>query len=405
MATRTVYTYTCPRCRTDLGRQFGLLTSKRIDCPGCGTNVRIDTIVIQENWGYNFAWVGGLLIWGGLAAGALLNPQFAATLGNGTLPAATPGNRLVIAAFSCIPALIGGLLIGGFGMLLGTIVAFGADEETPAQNTAPPSQLPSYPTGNARQTALQASQPPQPGKRSLLVRGAFMLLWPAVFFFGAALVLGMVTRSTQAKVETPPPIAAANTVALLASPHGQAPLLTVAANVSDQAKEEHLKQQAVEKRAEKSAPWLLLGALVVFVLGCLGWMPSTRSLKPTLASGGFHNSTDILGIDAVEQVRPDEIARRQRAGAEAAQRFRAHVLRALLADRVFSSRPRLHDGSAGGRLFGARRSRTEADRPAIGPEKCRVDVADDAGALLPGLRGTVAVDGTGHTAAPVNGDA
>ena len=279
MPTRTVYTYTCPRCRTDLGRQFSLLTSKRIVCPGCGNNVRIDTNVIQQNWGYNFAWVGGLLIWGGLAAGVLLDPAFAASVGNNTLPATTPGNRLVIAGFCCIPALIGGLLVGGFGLLLGTIVAAGADDEPPAEKVAPPSQGPSYAAAFNRQAAPEASQPPgpRPRKRSLLVRGSFVLLWPVVFLFGAAIVLGMVTQSNQTKVETPPPVAAASTVALLASPHGQAPLLTVAASVSDDAKAEYLKQQAVEKRGEKSAPWLVLGMLVVFALGCLGWMPSTSA--------------------------------------------------------------------------------------------------------------------------------
>ena len=54
MATYTVITYRCPRCKTDIGRRFGLITTLRILCPRCGTRVRIDAGVVGQNWAFNF---------------------------------------------------------------------------------------------------------------------------------------------------------------------------------------------------------------------------------------------------------------------------------------------------------------------------------------------------------------
>src|SRR5947209_4353045 len=114
MATYTVITYQCPRCRLDLGRRLGLITSKSILCPGCGTRVRIGTNVICQNWAYNFGWVGGLLTWFGLAALVLLDPQFAAKAGGRTFPSSGSDNRLMLAGLSALPAILAGL---GFALV------------------------------------------------------------------------------------------------------------------------------------------------------------------------------------------------------------------------------------------------------------------------------------------------
>jgi hypothetical protein len=272
VATYTVFTYCCPRCKADLGRRFGLITTPSVVCPGCGANVRIDRNVIAQNWGYNFAWVGGLLAWAALAAAVLLDPAFAATLGNKTLPAGTFEQRLVIAGFCAIPALFAGLLLGGVGMLLGTIVSV-----QPSRSAAPPEGQPAGPPRGAPGFApagAPAVSPPRPQDRGFLVRAFFVLLWPVVVFFGAASVIGLVLRAGVEK-EPPAEVVGAGTVGLLATPAGQGPLLAASSLLPRHAREEQRIQQAVAKRSEKTAPWLLLGTLAVFILGCLGLMPST----------------------------------------------------------------------------------------------------------------------------------
>jgi hypothetical protein len=266
--TRTIITYKCPRCRADIGRRFGLMSTLTITCPFCEAKVRIDRNVIAQNWGFNFAWVGGLLIWLVLGVGALASPQFAAMLGNKTLPAATPQNRVVIALFCVIPSLLARLVIGGVGMLLGTIVAMGAAREENSTTEAPIE--PQGPVG----APAAGPQPPRPRRRGLLVRAFFVLLWPVVFFCGAATVLGAVLQTTAEETESAA-VVPAGTTALVGSPLGQGPLITATSLMADKARAQALKEKAAAKTGEKMAPWLALGTLAVFILGCVGFLPAT----------------------------------------------------------------------------------------------------------------------------------
>jgi hypothetical protein len=84
--------------------------------------VRVDRQVIAQNWGYNFGWVGGLIIWLALGAGVMLDPQFAASIGGKTMKSDTQQQRMMIALMMGIPALLGGLVVGGIGMLLGSVM-------------------------------------------------------------------------------------------------------------------------------------------------------------------------------------------------------------------------------------------------------------------------------------------
>ena len=303
--TRTVITYRCPRCKADIGRQFGLLTSLTITCFHCQTKVRIDRNVIAANWGFNFAWVGGLLTWLALAVGVLVDPKFAATVANHTLPAVTMENRLVIAGFSAIPSLLAGLVIGGLGMLLGSLVSLSETEESTTQNEdpswlPPPTAGPSPAAGLSRAPVRSfplrgrrlgqrdlgsladdyASQlappdaPPKPKTRSVFVRAFFVLLWPVVFFFAGVFAVGLV-MGTGEEIAAPPEVVPTATVGLMASPQGQGPLVTASTLLSEQANAEMEKKHAEKKPGEKAAPWLLLGMLIVFVLGCVGLLPST----------------------------------------------------------------------------------------------------------------------------------
>jgi DNA-directed RNA polymerase subunit RPC12/RpoP len=293
--TRTIITYKCPRCRADIGRRFGLMSTLTITCPYCEAKVRIDRNVIAQNWGFNFAWVSGLLIWLVLGVAALASPQFAAMIGNKTLPAATPQNRVVIALFCVIPSLLSGLIIGGVGMLLGTIVAMGAAREENSTTEAPTE--PQEPVG----APAAGPQPPRPRQRGLLVRAFFVLLWPVVFFCGAATVLGAVLW-TPAEETEPAAVVPAGATALVGSPLGQGPLLTATSLVADKARAQALKDKAAAKTGEKVAPWLVLGTLAVFVLGCVGFLPAT--------GGKLKDLTACADADAAH--RPDAPPRQRR---------------------------------------------------------------------------------------------
>jgi hypothetical protein len=293
MATYIVFTYRCPRCRADIGRRFGLYTKRKIPCPRCGTGVRIDAAVFAQNWGYNFGWVGGVLACLVLGFGVLISPDFAATVGGNTLPSATEHDRLVLAGMSLIPGLLAGLVFGGVGMVLGAIVAAGAAAEADdATEVPPPGPGPGggfrfLPPGADPQPSSAAAtgfssppaRPASPPRRGLFVRAFFALLWPIVFFFAAGFGLTIVAMSRVKSVDPPPPAAAAGTVGLLAAPQGQGPLLAAFSLIPAPVRDQQLKHQATWKMGGQSAPWLLLGMLVVFLLGCAGVLPYTGRLK------------------------------------------------------------------------------------------------------------------------------
>ena len=283
MPTYTVITYQCPKCKADIGRRIGLHTKLTIVCPNCGANVRIGRDAMAQNWGFNFAWVSGLTIWLVLGVGVLVSPELAAQIGRDAFPADSFEHRLVIAGVCAIPALLAGLVIGGIGMLCGTIAAFrAAAAESNAGDygswSAPtqgpwPSRDSSYPS-----PAGPPRSPPRPQGRSFFVRAFFVLLWTVVFFIGAAIILSMVATTGVKPVERQP-ADEASTVGLLASPLGQGPLLAASSLVPLESREDQQREVAATKMGERSAPWLLLGTLTVLVLGCVGLLPLTGSGK------------------------------------------------------------------------------------------------------------------------------
>ena len=103
-----------------------------IDCLNCRANVRIGRDCVAQNWAYNFACFGGLILWLLLAVGVLIDPQLAAMIGQKEFPADTFEHRLVIAGISIFPSLLAALLIGGVGWLCGKVVAL----EEPASGAA-----------------------------------------------------------------------------------------------------------------------------------------------------------------------------------------------------------------------------------------------------------------------------
>ena len=317
MATITVFTYRCPKCRADIGRRFGLITTPMIVCGSCGTNVRIDKNVIQQNWAFNFGWAGGLFTWLCLAVAVINSPAFATKMANNTLPAATFENRLVIAAMCGLWAMFVGMGFALIGGIIGTIVAATSSAwslnsggfqsfptpPTPGGTSAPPGGFQFMPPGRGQQPAQppaygaapaqpgpasfpnyqgypSAAYPQAPAQRGCLIRAFFILLWPPAAFLVIALTMSAVARSG-VQFEPPPPAAAsASTVGLLAAPLGQGPLLAASALVPEDVQENELKYEASQQMATKMAPWILLTVLAVFILGCIGWLPFTgRKLR------------------------------------------------------------------------------------------------------------------------------
>jgi hypothetical protein len=178
-------------------------------------------------------------------------------------------------------------------MLLGAIVAAGATVDAADATEAPPQPPPAGgfrflpPGGDPQRSSAAgfypppgpAASPPRPPRRGFFVRAFFALLWPVVFFFGAALVLSIVATSRVKPVDQPVPAVAASTVGLMGSPTGPGPLLAASSLIPAPVMDQQLRQQASAKMGQQSAPWLLLGMLVVFLLGCAGVLPSTGRLR------------------------------------------------------------------------------------------------------------------------------
>src|SRR5207248_3279728 len=86
------------------------------------------------------------------------------------------------------------------------------------------------------------AQAPEPRRRSVFVRGFFVLLWPTVFFIGAGF-----------------------TMAALAGGF----------SVDNEEVQKHIFKQS----AEANVLWILLGSLLLLVVGCLGYLPGTGAKK------------------------------------------------------------------------------------------------------------------------------
>ena len=279
MPTYTVVTYRCPRCRADVGRRLGLYTKLMIDCPNCQASVRIGRQCVAQNWAFNFAIGGGLIIWLLLAVAVLIDPQLAAMIGQKEFPADTFEHRLVIAGVCILPSMLAGLVVAGLGWLFGMVVALEDPAPGAADNPSwPPSKLGSAAAGGFSPPTESSLTPPKPQHRSIIVRRFFALLWPVVFIFGAGLVLGIVAAAgVQPKDRGP--AEDASTIGLLGSPFGQGPLLAAASLCPQGAVREQQQLQAAKKLGQQAAPWLLLGTLAVLVLGCVGLLPWTGAKK------------------------------------------------------------------------------------------------------------------------------
>jgi DNA-directed RNA polymerase subunit RPC12/RpoP len=232
----TVVTYQCPRCRKDIARRFGLITKKMVVCPSCGHNVLIDTNVIQQNWAFNFGWIGTLLIWLFLGAAVLTNQELAAAIGGKSLKSDTVQQRLVIAGISIIPAALVGLLFAGIGMAIGAMVA--ASDSSNTVQAPSPSGFPEPPA---------YMPPPEPQGRGCLVRSIFILFWPIFFFLAAVITMSALNGGFSKEIS------------------------------------EETRKQINERSAQQNGLWIFGVTILLFILGAFGVLPWTGSKKKKAA--------------------------------------------------------------------------------------------------------------------------
>src|SRR4051812_28311997 len=67
----------CPRCKMDISRRLGVITSPSVNCSFCGQLMRVTRDAILNNWQYNGLMWPFFSIWAGMALVTLFNPDVA----------------------------------------------------------------------------------------------------------------------------------------------------------------------------------------------------------------------------------------------------------------------------------------------------------------------------------------
>jgi hypothetical protein len=246
----------CPRCKTDVSRRFGLITTPTIVCRNCGYEMRVTRNAILNNWAFNLC-VGAILFaWGVLALAVLCSPEAAAAVGGGfKKPVRSGADRLMVALLAGLPALLAavpGVLVG---RLLGWCVAerllSGSAPNPPKADAGlrlgrrelmTDALVPTIPGEAPRYDAPPT--PPGGGVGRFLLRTFAGLLWFFAFF-----VIGCVAISAVAT-----------------------------AGIA----EEQARQKATEEAGKAWSLTVFFGSIALsVVLGKLGFLPGMRRPKAT----------------------------------------------------------------------------------------------------------------------------
>jgi hypothetical protein len=262
----------CPRCRADVSRRFGVITTPTITCRVCRFPMRVTTPAVMNNWQFNFAAPVVLAIWVGAVVIIFRSPDTVAHWA-GELGATPSGHdtqdRVAMVLLSGVVALFCSIPFAVLGRLIGFFVAQGLLSEPPPEAAANElgqrrflAQLPtpvgreqtpsaatvlrSYPAAGAYGVAMHSAPalPPQTasGGFRFIARAFFGLLWAAVFFLGGAFAMGA----------------------------------AVTAGIADP----QLRNQASRHAGEHWGVWLFLGSIgLAILLGSFGVLPGTHSKK------------------------------------------------------------------------------------------------------------------------------
>jgi hypothetical protein len=232
----------CPRCRADVSRRLGVITTPTITCRVCQFPMRVTALAVMNNWQFNFAAPVVLAIWVGAVVIIFRSPETVAHWA-GELRAPPTGHDLqdrlamsltagVVALFSSIPFAVVGRLIGFF---------------VARRLLSEPSSAAAASEFGQRQFLSQLPAPALPQQKAsggfrFIARAFFGLLWAAVFFFGGAFAMATVAT----------------------------------AGIADP----QLRNQASRHAGEHWGPWLFLGSIgLTILLGSFGVLPGTRSKK------------------------------------------------------------------------------------------------------------------------------
>jgi hypothetical protein len=262
----------CPRCRADVSRRIGLITTPTITCRVCQFPMRVTALAVMNNWQFNFAAPVVLAIWVGAAVIIFRSPdmvaRWASELGVNPSGHATQ-DRLAMVLLSGVLALFCSIPFAVLGRLVGFYAARRLLSEPPPEAAASElgqrqfvSQLPTpvgreqtssaatvvrtSPAAGAYVVEMHSARDLPPRRASggfrFIARGFFGLLWAAFFFVGGAFVMGAVATAGIADPE--------------------------------------LRNQASRHAGEHWGVWLFLGSIgLTILLGSLGILPGTRSKK------------------------------------------------------------------------------------------------------------------------------
>jgi hypothetical protein len=139
----------CPRCRADVSRRLGVITTPTINCRVCQLPMRVTAVAVMNNWQFNVAAPVVLAIWASAVVIIFRSPDSVAHWA-WELGASPSGHDMqdrvamvlvsgVVAFFCSVPFAVLGRIIGFFvarGLLSEPTPAAAASEFAPCQFVA-----------------------------------------------------------------------------------------------------------------------------------------------------------------------------------------------------------------------------------------------------------------------------
>jgi len=243
----------CPRCRADVSRRFGVITTPTIDCRVCQFPMRVTSLAVMNNWQFNAAAPVGLALWVAALFIIFGSPETAARwaweLG------ATPSghdtqDHLAMALVAGGAALFCSVPFAIVGRIIGFFVArrLLSEPPEPAASEFGQRQYLSYvpaPAASGGYGVAMHSTPELPqqtagGGFRFIARTFFGLVWAAIFFVGGAF---MTTAVAIAGITDP-----------------------------------QLRNEASRHAGQSCGVWLFFGSIgLAVLLGSRGILPGTRS--------------------------------------------------------------------------------------------------------------------------------
>jgi len=131
----------CPRCKTDISRRLGVITSASVNCSFCGQQVQVTRNAVLNNWQYNSLMWPFFAIWTGMAVTVLFNQDLVVALTRFLPITVDVLVAQVLGAVLCLlPAFVCAIPFALVGRVVGCLVAWQLESEgkgRPILPTAP----------------------------------------------------------------------------------------------------------------------------------------------------------------------------------------------------------------------------------------------------------------------------